>query len=128
MARVRPDAGVLTWLRRLPEDRVFVSVLTLAQIDQGIAALKTTDARRATYKRFRNQIESEFAGRVTSLDDETIRLWGMMSGDYRREFGRKAPVIDTMLAATRNTADVRRLGCSVFDPWSDDMADFPLQT
>jgi len=138
MARSKPDVGVLAWLRSLPEDRAFVSVLTIAEIDQGVASLKTADPRRATYETFRNRIEAEFAGRVTPLDDETIRLWGRLSGDYRREFGGKAPVIDTMLAATatrrrlylatRNAIEIGRLGCSVFNPWSDDVADFPLQS
>jgi predicted nucleic acid-binding protein len=74
---------------------------------------------------------------VLPIDDETVRLWGALSGRHRRVSGAKAPVIDAMLAATaqrrrlhlatRNISDVRRLGVSAFDPWADDAADFPIQ-
>jgi predicted nucleic acid-binding protein len=137
LARPRPDARVLSWLASLPEGRTFVSILTLAEIDQGIESLPPSDERRPRYQRFRSQIEAQFAGRVVALDDETVRLWGVLSGQYRRTFGGKTPVIDTMLAAsaqrrrlhlaTRNVSDVRRLGWSAFDPWADDPAEYPLQ-
>lgn len=137
LARPRPDPGVLSWLTAIPEERAFVSVLTLAEIDQGIEALTPGDERRARYQRFRDHIEAQFTGRIVSLDDDTVRLWGALSGRYRRAYGGKAPVIDTLLAAsaqrrnlylaTRNVADVRQLGASAFNPWSDDPAGFPLQ-
>jgi predicted nucleic acid-binding protein len=137
LARPQPDPNVISWLAAIPEERAFVSVLTLAEIDQGIEALPPADERRARYQRFRDHIEAQFAGRIVSLDDDAVRLWGALSGRYRRSYGGKAPVIDAFLAAsaqrrnlylaTRNVADVRRLGASVFNPWSDDPAAFPLQ-
>lgn len=137
LARPRPNDGVITWLAGLPEDRAFISILALAEIDQGIEALAPTDPRRETYQRFRSRIEAQFSGRVLPLDDETVRLWGKLSGQYRRALGGKAPVVDAMLVATaqrrrlhlatRNVDDVRALGWSVFDPWQDDPVGFPLQ-
>ena len=137
LARPKPNAQVLDWLRGLSPERTFVSFLTLAEIDQGIEALPDDDPRRNQYGIFRNRIEADFAGRVLSLEDEVLRLWGVISGRYRLAVGGKAPVIDTMLVATaqyqrlhlatRNVKDVRRHGWSVFDPWSDDPTNFPVQ-
>jgi predicted nucleic acid-binding protein len=127
----------LDWLSGIPADRAFVSVLTLAEIDQGIEALPPDDQRRERYRQFRSHIESQFAGRILPLDDETVRLWGVLSGQYRRIFGGKTPVIDTLLAATaqrrrlhlatRNVSDIRRVGASAFNPWVDDPIQYPLQ-
>lgn len=137
LARPKPNERVITWLRTTPEERTFVSVLTLAEVDQGIEALPQADPRRDVYRSFRSHVEARFAGRLLPLDDETVRLWGVLSGRYRLAFGGKAPVVDCLLAATaqrrrlhlasRNVADLRRLGASAFDPWLEDPADFPLQ-
>lgn len=137
LARPKPNVSVLDWLRSLSPERTFVSVLTLAEIDQGIEALPADDPRRDVYGKFRSRIEADFGGRVLSLSDEALRLWGVISGRYRLAFGGRAPVIDSMFIATaqhnrlhlatRNVKDVRRLGWSSFDPWTDDPTNFPLQ-
>ena len=135
--RKTPDAKVTAWLRELPRERTFISILTLGEIDQGIAALKVADPRRAHYERFRASIEADFSGRTIPVDDETVRLWGVMSGRYTLDLGGKAPVVDTLLAATaqrrrlhlatRNIKDIRALSVSAFSPWTDDPAAFPIQ-
>jgi hypothetical protein len=137
LVRPRPEIRVLDWLDSIPKDRAFISILTLAEIDQGVEALPAGDQWRLRYQRFRDHTEAQFAGRILPLDDETVRFWGSISGQYRRSFGGQTPVVDTMLAATasrrrlhvasRNVTDLRRLGSSVFDPWSDNSADFPLE-
>ncbi len=127
---------MLAWLQTLPQDRTWLSILTLAELDQGIEALPPGDPRRERYQRFRAGVEAQFAGRILSLDDDTVQLSGAISGRARRETGSRVPVVDTLLAAqrrrhrlylaTRNLADVRHLGWPCFDPWTSDPADFPL--
>lgn len=61
---------------------------------------------------------------------------GVISGTTKRLTRHSPPVVDTLFAATalehdlylatRNVADVRGSGASIFDPWHDDPADFPL--
>ncbi len=137
LVRPRPNERVISWLRQVPQDRTYVSILTLGEIDQGIESLPLTDGRRARYLSFRNHIEAQFAGRVLPLEDDIVRNWGVLSGQYRRATGGRAPVIDTMLIATaqkrrlylatRDVADMRTFGWSIFDPWLDNSADCPLQ-
>lgn len=136
LARPRADARVIDWLRTLPVNRTFVSILTVAEIGQGIEALKPADGRRQTYARFRDRVETDFAGRILPVSDDVVRLWGDISGRYRAQFGGRAPVVDALLTATaqahrlhlatRNLRDVVRLGASAFSPWDNDPAKFPL--
>jgi toxin FitB len=42
----RPDHGVIAWLSEADEDRVFLSVITLAELRHGIARL--TESQRRT--------------------------------------------------------------------------------
>ena len=136
LARPRAEPRVLDWLRSVPSDRAFISILTIAEIGQGIEGLVPGDPRRVAYARFRDRLESDFAGRILPVSDDAVRLWGEISGRYRAQFGGKAPVIDALLTATalrsrlylatRNLSDVVRLGASAFNPWDDNPEQFPL--
>ena len=46
MAKPRPDKKVAAWLRSCEEEAVFLSVLTLGEIQKGIA--KLADSKRRT--------------------------------------------------------------------------------
>ncbi len=81
-------------------------------------------------------LEARFKGRVLSLHDAIVRRWGVISGETKRLTGHSPNVIDTLLAATaiengfyfatRNTPDVIYSGASLFNPWEDDPAAFPV--
>ncbi len=128
--------SVKQWARVVDERRLFISILTLAEYDKGIANLPPDDADVPRYIGARDALEARFAGRIVSLDDKIVRRWGVISGRAKGQTGHAPPVIDTLLAATaietnlylvsRNTRDLANSGAAVFDPWRDDVAAFPL--
>jgi predicted nucleic acid-binding protein len=128
--------SVAAWVSAQDERRFHLSVLTLAEFDKGIAHLPESDAARTIYAARRDSLERRFAGRVLSLDDQTVRLWGEITGRVKRETGHPPPVIDTLIAATairaslylvtRNVRDVAHAGAAVFNPWTDDPRNFEL--
>jgi predicted nucleic acid-binding protein len=128
--------SVKGWARLVDETRLFISILTIAEYDKGIANLADDDPNRLRHIATRDAIEARFHSRILPLGDKTIRRWGEISGRIKRETGHPPPVIDTLLAATaieanlylvsRNTKDLRRSGAAVFDPWQDDIAAFPI--
>ena len=129
-------ASVKAWAAAQDEHAMRLSVLTLAEYDKGIHNLDQAHPERSRYMAARDALEARFAGRVLSLSDPVVRRWGAISGGVRRRTGHPPPVVDTMLAATalehdlflvtRNVRDVLQSGAAVFDPWTDDPADFPL--
>ena len=128
--------SVRSWAEAEDEERLFLSVLTLAEIEKGIEQLPPGEPARFRHGGTLAAIEARFGGRTLSLSDAIVRRWGAVSGRVRRETGHPPPVIDTLLAATaiehdlylvtRNTKDVRLSGAALFNPWTDDAADFPL--
>ena len=72
---------------------------------------------------------TRFEGRIVMLDVETMALWGRIVGEGERR-GRTWPLMDSLMAAsaiagsmtlvTRDLADVREMGVTVFDPWETD--------
>lgn len=115
---------------------MFLSILTIGEIHQGIERLPQDDPARSRYVGSLKAIEARFAERVLSVTDEVVRRWGSISGRVRRETGHPPAVVDTLLAATaiendlylvtRNTKDVRFAGAALFNPWENEPADFPL--
>lgn len=137
LLRPRPDRAVESWARRQPRRRMYVSILALAEIEQGLWALPASDSRRAGIELWLRQVERTFAGRVLSLDDAVVGRWARIRGTARRNTRKTPPPIDALLAATaiehdlylasRNVADFSLTGAKIFDPWNDNLEQFPLR-
>ena len=135
----RGDAAhprVAAWASDQDPETLWISILTIAEYEQGAAKLPADDERRRRIMATILTTQSDYADRVISLSDSTVRLWGRLSGEVKRATRHAPPVIDTMLAATaierrlylatRNVRDVRATGAPAFNPWTDDPARFPL--
>lgn len=122
--------SVKAWAANQPEERLFLSVLTLGEYDKGVANLPVDHPDRARIIGVRDALEARFKGRILSVEDSIVRRWGAISGEVKRMTGHSPSVIDTLLAATavekrlflvtRNVRDVHRSGAAIFDPWNDD--------
>jgi predicted nucleic acid-binding protein len=137
-ALISPNGApsVKAWVATQPEERLYISVLTLGEYDKGIHNLPVEHPERSRYLAARDALEARFNGRILSVSDQIVRRWGAISGTVKRDVGLAPSVIDTMLAATaieegmflvtRNAKDVQHSGAAVFNPWEDDPADFVL--
>jgi len=127
-AKPRPDTGVVAWLAETDEDRVFISVITLAELRHGIERLPAGARRNRLDTWLSEQVPARFEARVLSVDVETADRWGrvMARGDAR---GRPVGTMDAFIAATaerynltlitRNVLDFDVLGIQLFNPWSN---------
>lgn len=128
--------SVKAWGSAVEEDTLYLSILTLAEYDKGIANLADSDPNRSRHIATRDALAARFRGRILPLVDSVVRRWGVISGRIKRDAGHPPPVIDTLFAATaieadlylvsRNIRDLNKSGATVFDPWSDDLENFPL--
>jgi toxin FitB len=128
--------SVKIWAQGQNEDHLYLSVLTLGEYDKGIHNLNPEHPDRQRYIASRDALEERFKGRVISVNDRVVRLWGEISGRVKRETGQAPQVIDTLLAATsighdfylvtRNVKDTKQSGAVVFNPWNDEPDRFPL--
>ncbi len=122
----KAERRVLAWIDTVPEDRLRLSVLTLGELYKGIARLDAGDRRRRLEKWLSDDVRKRFEGRIVTLDEEALALWGRIMGEGERR-GRTWPIMDSLMAAsaiaghmtlvTRNLADVQDMGATLFDPW-----------
>ena len=120
--KTRADSGVMAFLSAADAAGLFLSVLTLGELREGVETKRRTDPVAADrLGAWVDGIETIFADRVLPVDAATARRWGELSA------GRSLPVIDTLIAATalghgltlvtRNTRDVESTGVPLVDPW-----------
>lgn len=119
----RCDPRVAGWWRRVTDEDLFLSVVTLGEIRQGVERLRPRDGARAgALEKWLEEVRVEFAGRVLPVDLVVAQTWGRISAR------RSTPVIDGLLAATalaheltlvtRNVADFVDLGAKLMNPFA----------
>jgi predicted nucleic acid-binding protein len=123
----QPSAKVLTWLDAQEELTLFLSVITLGELQKGISKLPTSRKRRRLQQWVEQDLTRRFTGRILAVDLEVAVRWGTITAMAERQ-GRPIPVLDGLLAATalvvgltlvtRNTSHMQATGVSLFDPWS----------
>jgi predicted nucleic acid-binding protein len=121
LRRPKPHGAVLEWLESVDEAHLFLSAVTLGEIQAGIELTREQDPAKAA------QIEAWLdlvaaAYNVLPMDAAAFRAWAKLM--HRRS---EALYEDAMIAATaqvngltvvtRNVADFRALGVEVLNPF-----------
>lgn len=126
LAKPRPKTSVVDWMRECDEDELFLSVVTIGELEKGIARLPESSKRTTLEQWVRHELANRFAERLLSIDASTAARWGTLVGASEAR-GQPLPVIDSLIAAsslqhgltvvTRNTDDLERCGARCFNPW-----------
>jgi toxin FitB len=123
----RPNPGVIAWLADVDEDRVFLSVVTVAELRHGIERLPEGNRRRRLDVWLRDELPLRFAGRLLSVDQAVADRSGEVVA-RREAAGRPIGVMDAFIAATanvhalslvtRNAADFESTVTDIVNPWT----------
>lgn len=118
----RTDPGVTAWYAAVPEEDLFLSVLVVGELRQGVERLRRRDLEGADrLDRWLGDLLEDYADRILPLDLRAAELWG------RLNVPDPLPAVDGLLAATaithdlalvtRNGRDVARTGVRIVDPF-----------
>jgi toxin FitB len=127
-AKPRPDPGVVEWLANADEDRLFLSVATLAELRYGIERMPT--GRKSTQLRewLEMELTGRFEGRVVAIDEAVAATWGILlakADAAGRPMGSMdgflaaTAVVHQMMLVTRNEMDFSAAGIKTINPWSE---------
>jgi predicted nucleic acid-binding protein len=121
-----PDPNVVAWFTRQDEEALFVSVLTIGELQKGISKLVDSHRRTILQEWLSQHLAQRFAQRLLPIDNAVALKWGVLQGEAEQR-GTPLPVIDCLLAATadihnlavvtRNTGVLQRCGARVVNPW-----------
>jgi predicted nucleic acid-binding protein len=119
----RCDPGVRRWFESTAEKELFVSVLVLGEIRQGIERIRRRDAAQArALEKWLLWIAAEFADHVLPVDEKVADQW------VRLGLRQPVPILDAFLAATalvhgltvvsRDRDGFRETGAPLINPFS----------
>ncbi|HEY6431942.1 MAG TPA: type II toxin-antitoxin system VapC family toxin [Acetobacteraceae bacterium] len=121
-----PNAGVVRWLAEADEDRLFLSVITFAELRHGIERLQDGGRRKRLDEWLHNDLPQRFEGRVLAIDAPIAENWGIVVAS-RQSSGRPIGPMDAFIAATaqvhrlalvtRNESDFTQSVPTIINPW-----------
>ncbi|MBN9064265.1 MAG: VapC toxin family PIN domain ribonuclease [Rhizobiales bacterium 65-9] len=126
LSRPNADARLTAWASQLPEDKLFLSVITVAEVRRGIANLPPGKKRSDLDEWLRSGLLDRFRDRILGVTIGVAELWGLLAA-HAKSKGIGFEVMDGFIAATaiehdlvvatRNTRDFSALDLKFINPW-----------
>ena len=124
LRKPKPHGAVVAWLQRLRDDQLFLSAVTLGELQAGIERVRPQDARKA------QEIESwvdQLAASIQVLPMDTLcfREWARLMNGKSDALLEDAMIAATarlhgLTVATRNERDFEALDVSLLNPFLPD--------
>lgn len=122
LRKPRPHGGVVAWLESLDDAQLYVSAVTLGEIQAGIEMTREQDPQKA------QEIEAWLAlvagaYNVLPMDAAAFTAWAKLMHRKSDTLYEDAMIAATakvhgLTVATRNVADFQALGFEVFNPFA----------
>jgi predicted nucleic acid-binding protein len=121
LRKMRPHGAVTAWISAMEEASLFVSAVTLRELQVGIERTRRQDPSKASeLERWVDRVPAVY--RVLPMDIACFREWGRIMDKKPRELVQDAMIAATarvhrLIVATRNKRDFRQLEVRTFNPF-----------
>ncbi len=124
--RRQPNQNVIDWIDSIDEEKLFISVISVGEIQRGIERLPNSHRKTELLGWMNNGLLQRFSGRITGIDAPTMFVWGSLTARLETA-GQPMSVMDSLITAsalqnnlivvTRNIADFLPSGVQLINPW-----------
>lgn len=122
LRRPAPAAEVAQWRAAVAPEELYISVLVVGEIRQGIERLRRRDpTQAAALERWLGALKREFEERILQVTTTVAEAWGRLAAPN------PLPAVDGLLAATalvhglvlvtRDVARLEHTGVPLLNPW-----------
>jgi toxin FitB len=121
LRKTKPHGGVVAWLETLRAEQIFLSAVTMGELQTGVELTRRRDPAKAhEIELWLASVEMSFA--VVPMDSACFRKWSrLMDGkpDSLREDAMIAATaaVHGFMVATRDEKDFKHFGVEVFNPF-----------
>jgi toxin FitB len=121
LRRVKPHGAVLAWMQTLRPEQIFVSAMTIGELQAGVELTRKNDTAKAhEIEDWLNQIEASLA--ALAMDSRCFREWARLMAGKSGAHSEDAMIAATgrvhgLVVATRNERDFRQFQVPVFNPF-----------
>jgi predicted nucleic acid-binding protein len=119
----KADRGVVSWASGVPPEDLFVSVITILELETGVLLVQRRDPKQGPLIRswLDQHVLPAFSGRVLSVDTAVAqRCAALHVPDPRSERDAliaATAMVHNMTVVTRNVADFQATGVPLLNPW-----------
>ncbi len=128
LTRDVPDSTVVSWFKGRDEGRLFLSVITVGEIERGIYRLPSGKKRIRLETWLYDGVVSGFLGRILEVRQQTMSMWAKLNADLQAK-GVSRPAFDLLIEATaiehdlilvtRNVQNFCGSSATILNPWED---------
>jgi predicted nucleic acid-binding protein len=117
----KPHGGVMAWLAAQEATTLYISALTIGELQRGVELTRTQDAAKAAeIEAWLEQVV--ISGQVLSLDAAVCREWARLMHGKSNTLAEDAFIAATarvhrLTVATRNVRDFKALGVKTLNPF-----------
>ena len=121
MRKQKPHGAVVAWLTDLRDEQVFLSAVTMGELQAGIELTRRQDPEKATeIERWVDQLEASY--QILPMDTASFREWGRLMYGKSDDLVEDGMIAATarkhdLIVATRNEDDFKQLNVQVFNPF-----------
>lgn len=123
LRRARPHQSVVRWIRSVPAEHLYLSAVTIGEIQAGIEITRDQDAAKA------DELESWLAlvldaYNILDIDAVVFRNWARLMHRQSNTLSLDALIaaianVHRLTVVTRNVRHFRQLGVPTLDPFSN---------
>lgn len=127
LMRQAPDDSVVSWVDQYPAGDVFITAVTAAELEFGVARLPAGRRKKALMIKVAELLAEDFQDQILPFGVDAAAHYAEIAAQRERE-GRPISMADAQIAAicrrynahlaTRNTKDFADTGVHVLDPWN----------
>lgn len=122
-----PNPGLVSWIDSEPEEMLFLSVATLAELKQSIESVKSPQKKAIMNEWLNNDLLVRFSGRISEITVEATLKWGELSAQIHGK-NRSINSIDALnlaislmynhILVTKHPHVFEETGVQLFNPFS----------
>lgn len=128
MVSVKPNPNVLSWFESQDEKTLYLSIITIGEIEKGIYQLPASKKRTLLETWLFDNLAPNFHGRILEINRKLITAWAKMTADLKTQ-GITRPSFDSLIEAaalhhqlilvTRNVKNFQNSQVTILNPWED---------
>jgi toxin FitB len=121
LRKPKPHGAVVAWLKNQDDEQLFLSAVTMGELQAGIERTRQQDASKANeIELWVDQLAASY--QILPMDTPCFREWGRIMDKKPDQLLEDAMIAATalvhgLIVATRNEVDFKRLGVRILNPF-----------
>jgi hypothetical protein len=121
LRKIRPHGAVVAWLETLRAEQIFLSAVTIGELQTGVELTRRQDAAKASeIETWLTYVEMSFA--FVSMDPACFRQWSRLMAGKPNSLREDAMIAATaavhgFIVATRDEKDFKHFGVEIINPF-----------